>query len=184
MPLRSEAPDEHRQRCWLPMVKHVTTNSSSENAIASSAAPMTDGRMSGSVTSRNVCVGEAPRSRAASRVREVERLESRVHGQDHEGQGDQDVSDGGIDQAGGWRQRAEEHRQGHPDDQHWYGRGQQATRQQRTAETLAHLDDPNENETPRVVRHDGCDGGKDDAVDDQRSSKWVGKGLVAYQSRV
>ena len=40
--------------CWLPIVNQVTTNSSSESAMASSAAPMTDGRMSGKVMSRNV----------------------------------------------------------------------------------------------------------------------------------
>ena len=52
--------------CWLPMLNQVTTNSSSDSAAASSAAPMSDGRISGKVMSRKAREGEAPRSRAAS----------------------------------------------------------------------------------------------------------------------
>ena len=53
----------------LPMVKTVMTKSSIDSAMAMSAAPMTIGRMIGSVTVRKAVKGLAPRSRALSTIR-------------------------------------------------------------------------------------------------------------------
>ena len=52
--------------CRLPLTKMATTTSSNEVMKASSAPDTTPGRMSGSVTSRNVCQRPAPRFWAAS----------------------------------------------------------------------------------------------------------------------
>ncbi len=49
-----------------PALKLLITKSSIDSANASSAAAATAGIISGSVTSRNVCHGVAPRSCAAS----------------------------------------------------------------------------------------------------------------------
>ena len=60
-----------------PIVKKVMTKSSSESAMAMSAAPMTVGRMIGSVTVKKARSGEAPRSRALSTTRKS-KLRSRA----------------------------------------------------------------------------------------------------------
>ena len=51
-----------------PAVKNVITKSSIDSVNAISAPAMMPGLISGSVTSRNVCQGVAPRSRAASKI--------------------------------------------------------------------------------------------------------------------
>ena len=102
---------------WLPMLNQVTTNSSSDSAAASSAAPTSDGRISGKVMSRKARDGRGAEVARRFEYREVEGLEPRVHGQDDEGQADEDMADRGVDEARRQAERAEEDGQRDADDE-------------------------------------------------------------------
>ena len=106
MPRRISPQTSTGTLCWLPMLNQVTTNSSSDSAAASSAAPTIDGP-----DQRQGDVAEGAGRRGAEVARrfedaEVEGLEPGIHGQDDEGEADEDVADGGVDAGPGARPSA------------------------------------------------------------------------------